>query len=66
MKSSNSVPLIDAIWITLAAIENVSEFSPDDPAVKNLKSILLRRISELEEQERPALTVGPKASELMA
>ena len=41
--------------MTIATIQKDSELSPDDPAVKDLKIILLRRIAELE-----ATTVSPE------
>ena len=58
-KLSNPLPIIDALRMTLATIENDPEFSPDDPAIKNLKLIIVRRIAEIE--QRRGLTVVPKS-----
>lgn len=43
-----SAQTIEALRATLAQVEQMSDFAPDDPSLITLKSILLQRIAELQ------------------
>ena len=43
-----SAQTVEALRATLAQVEQMSDFAPDDPSLTTLKSILLQRIAELQ------------------
>jgi hypothetical protein len=69
MHPSSVLRLVDVLRATLAEVEQKSGVPADDPSFVNLKSILLRRIADLEiehmaEEAAPSAGSAPQPMEI--
>ena len=62
MPLTSDTRIIDALRATILEVEQTSGLSADDPGLISLKSILLRRIADLEAERMTAETANRSAS----